>query len=84
MDERTLDVQYICTCWIGNRSKGYPAQTIRLFCMMLCASKRYSTHFRAGQPAGYGFVEFATPYEAEQTLLGWNGRPVPNHPTGTT
>lgn len=33
-----------------------------------------------GQCAGYGFVEFANYYEAEQVINNWNGKPIPNHP----
>ena len=83
MDERTLDVQHICTCRYRYRSEGHSTQTIRLLLLFVQKKNCNLDHFFAsGQPAGYGFVEFATPYEAEQTLLGWNGRPVPNHPSG--
>ena len=35
-----------------------------------------------GKVAGYGFVEFPTTYDAEQVLIGYQGKPIANHPSG--
>jgi len=36
----------------------------------------------SGQHAGYGFVEFASQYEAQNVLNNFNGRPITQHPSG--
>lgn len=38
----------------------------------------------SGQHAGYGFVEFATQYEAQNILNHLNGRPITQHPAVMT
>jgi RNA recognition motif-containing protein len=35
-----------------------------------------------GKVAGYGFVEFQSTFEAEQVLVGYQGKPIANHPAG--
>jgi RNA recognition motif-containing protein len=35
----------------------------------------------SGQHAGYGFVEFASQFEAQNVLNNFNGRPITQHPS---
>mmetsp|Transcript_2866 Transcript_2866/g.4076 ORF Transcript_2866/g.4076 Transcript_2866/m.4076 type:complete len:492 (-) Transcript_2866:354-1829(-) len=34
----------------------------------------------SGKTSGFGFVEFPTTFDAEQVLIGYQGKPIANHP----